>query len=149
MSGRIRALALCLFSHRGRILVNEAHDPVKEFTYCRPIGGGIEFGERAADAIKREILEELGASIQNVRYVGTLENIFMYLGRPEHEIVLVFDGEFQDKGMYERQFLEGNESDGQPFKAEWRELSSFGTTVQLVPEGLTELVRVHHARPSV
>jgi hypothetical protein len=41
----IRPLAICLFTHRGRILVNEAHDPVKDRRFCRPLEGGTEVGE--------------------------------------------------------------------------------------------------------
>ena len=59
---RIRPIALCLFRHAGRILVGNAYDAVKQEHYCRPLGGGIEFGERGAEAIVREIREELGAA---------------------------------------------------------------------------------------
>ena len=86
---RIRPLALCIFSFRGRILVNEAHDPVKDQSYCRPLGGGIDFGEPSELAVVREIREELGAAVTNLRFLGTLENIFTYLGKPGHEIIQV------------------------------------------------------------
>lgn len=79
---RIRHLALCIFHHRGKILVNEFVDPVKGLTLFRPLGGGIEFGERSADAIVREIREELGQPISDLRLIGTLESIFTYLGKP-------------------------------------------------------------------
>ena len=48
----------------GRILVGHTYDTVKQDHYCRPLGGGIEFGERGAGAIMREIWEELGAEIE-------------------------------------------------------------------------------------
>lgn len=137
---RIRPLAICLLCNAGRILVNEAHDPVKGLTFYRPLGGGIEFGETAAEAVVREIREELGASVRNVRYIGTLENIFTYLGEPGHEIVLVFDGEFEDASLYQREFLEGRESNGEVFRAEWRALSSFHERAPVFPEGLTPLL---------
>ena len=44
-SALIRPLALCLLRRSGSVLVNEAHDHVKNERFCRPIGGGIEFGE--------------------------------------------------------------------------------------------------------
>ena len=62
--GRIRPIALCLFRHDSRILVGHAYDTVEQDHYCRPLGGGIEFGERGAGAIMREIWEELGAEIE-------------------------------------------------------------------------------------
>jgi ADP-ribose pyrophosphatase YjhB (NUDIX family) len=138
---RIRALAICVFRHGGRVLVNEAHDPVKGLTFCRPLGGGIEFGETGAQAVVREIREEIGAEVAGIRYIGTLENIFMYLGRPGHEIVQVYDGELVDSALYEQAFIPGVESDGQSFRACWRELGSFGPALPLFPDGLVELLR--------
>jgi NADH pyrophosphatase NudC (nudix superfamily) len=137
----IRPLAICLLRKGDRILVNEAFDGVKRQTFYRPLGGGIEFGETAADAVTREIREELGAAVRNLRYIDTLENIFTYLGEPGHEIVLVFDGEFEDASLYERDALRGKESDGEPFTARWRELSSFSDAAPLFPEGLATLLR--------
>ncbi|MBV6822129.1 NUDIX domain-containing protein [Pseudomonas sp. PD9R] len=58
---RIRPLALCIFHHRGKILVNRFYDDEKQLSLYRPIGGGIEFGERSADAVVREVQDELGA----------------------------------------------------------------------------------------
>lgn len=79
---RIRNIAICVFHHQGKILVNAFPDPVKQQTLFRPLGGGIEFGERSADAIVREIREELNLPIRNVRLLGTLESLFTYLGSP-------------------------------------------------------------------
>jgi len=70
---RIRALALCIFHRNGRILVHEFQDAVKQQTVFRPIGGGIEFGEHSAEAIVREVQEELAQPIHSLRLLGTLE----------------------------------------------------------------------------
>jgi ribosomal protein S18 acetylase RimI-like enzyme/ADP-ribose pyrophosphatase YjhB (NUDIX family) len=137
----IRALAICLFLHEGRVLVNEAHDPVKGLSFCRPLGGGIEFGETGAQAVVREVREEIGAEVTDVRYVGTLENIFTYLGRPGHEIVLVYDARLVDVSLYQRGVVAGTESGGQPFVASWRPIGSFGPKLPLFPDGLVELLR--------
>ena len=137
---RIRPLALCVLSHDGRILVNEAHDPVKGQSYGRPLGGGIEFGEPSELAVVREIREELGAEVTNLRFLGTLENIFTNLGNPGHEIVQVYDGDFVDRALYQRPFLPGVESDGTPFQAYWRARSYFTATLPLFPDRLTELL---------
>ena len=137
---RIRPLAICVLSFGGRILVNEAHDPVKGRTYCRPLGGGIDFGEPSALAVAREIREELSAEVTDLRFLGTLENIFTSLGKPEHEIVQVYDGDFVDRALYQRPFLPGAESDGTPFQAHWRARSYFSAALPLFPDGLTELL---------
>lgn len=137
----IRPLALCIFHHQGRILVNEAHDPIKDQRFCRPLGGGIEFGESSRAAIVREIQEELGAQAVHLRLIGTLESIFTYRGKPHHEIIQIYDGEFADTALYALPWLPGAESDGTPFQAVWREMTYFTDTVPLVPEGLAELLR--------
>jgi 8-oxo-dGTP pyrophosphatase MutT (NUDIX family) len=146
---QIRALAICVFSDNGRVLVNEAHDPVKGLRSCRPLGGGIQFGETGAKAVAREIFEEIGAEVANLRYVGTLENIFTYRGAPGHEIVQVYDGDLVERTLYARTIVPGVESDGQPFQAVWRALDSFGPELPLYPDGLVELLRAKGSRVAV
>ncbi len=72
----IRPISLAVIRHDDRILVFEGHDPSRDERFYRPLGGGIESGERAEDAVKRELREEVGAELINVRYIGTLENLF-------------------------------------------------------------------------
>ena len=141
---RIRPLALCLFRHEGRILVNHAYDTVKQDHYCRPLGGGIEFGERGAQAVVREIREELGAEIEDVRRLGMLENLFTCEGEAGHEIVLLFDAVFADRSLYDRAVLHGREQDAavEAFTAEWKSLDELAAgPARLVPEGLMAFLR--------
>ncbi|WP_160108712.1 NUDIX hydrolase [Pseudomonas izuensis] len=138
---RIRPLALCIFHHHGKILVNRFTDDVEKRTLFRPIGGGIEFGERSVDAIVREVQEELGLSISDVRLIGTLESIFTYAGKPGHEIVQVYDARFDDANTYEKPWLQGHESDGASFRATWCSSSCFTAESPLVPEGLYDLLK--------
>lgn len=137
----IRALALCLFSHQGRILVNEAIDPANGQRFCRPLGGGIEFGEPSIQTIVREIREEIGADIEHLRWIGTLENIFTYQGELGHQIVQVYDGEFSNKAFYHQSQIPGTESDGHRFTAVWRDLDTFTPEMPLVPQGLLSLIK--------
>ena len=146
---QIRAIAICIFRDNGRILVNEEHDPVKGLSFCRPLGGGIEFGASGAKAVAREMFEEIGAQVANLRYIGTLENIFTYRGQLCHEIVQVYDGELVERSLYERAFIPGIESDGQPFQAMWRMLGAFGPKLALVPNGLIELLRAKESNVAV
>lgn len=138
---RIRALALCVFHHNGKILVNEFRDPVSLQTCFRPVGGGIEFGETSAEAIAREVQEELELTMADMRLLGTLESLFVYNGKPGHEIVQVYDATFIDPGVYEHAQIDGNESDGAPFTARWHDSSSFSEQSPLVPKGLQDLLR--------
>lgn len=138
---RIRALALCVFHHQGKILVNRFHDPVADKTFYRPIGGGIEFGETSREAIVREVQEELGLSMKDLRLLGTLESLFVYNGKPGHEIVQVYDARFEDTQVYEQLQIVGHESDGAPFTASWQDGSSFTDHSPLVPVGLQALLK--------
>jgi 8-oxo-dGTP pyrophosphatase MutT (NUDIX family) len=136
----IRPLALCIFHHDGKILVNEFSDPATKQTFFRPLGGGIEFGETSAQAIEREVQEELGLSITDVRLLGTLESLFTYAGKPGHEIVQVYDASFVDPSVYELAHLNGQESDGAAFVAKWISCDSLTGESPLVPEGLYGLL---------
>lgn len=139
---RIRTIAICLFSYNGSILVAEGVDAVKGQTFYRPLGGGIEFGEYGVDTVAREIREEIGAEVRpgSLRYLGTLENIFVYEGLPGHEIVLVYDGELADAALYKQGEIRAQEDDGVPFRALWKSLAEFGPGAPLYPDGLKELL---------
>lgn len=138
----IRPIAVCIFSQNGRILVLEGYDPTKQEIFYRPLGGGIEFGEHSQEALTREIREELGTAVTNLNYLATLENRFMFDGRPGHEIVQVYDGQFVDKSLYHYPVIKGIEEDG-PFNAFWKSLSDFTgpKAPALYPDGLLELLR--------
>ncbi|HXI02331.1 MAG TPA: NUDIX domain-containing protein [Candidatus Saccharimonadales bacterium] len=138
---RIRPVALCVLRRDGRMLVMEGKDPLSREPFLRPLGGTVEFGERAEEAVRREILEELGEEIGSPRRLGVLENIFHYGGRTNHEIVFVFEAEFRDPGVYEREHLEAVEADGTPLKVRWVESAAIGAQgPPLYPAGLDALV---------
>jgi len=141
-AGKIRPIVLCLFRQRDRILVSRDYDSVKMDYYYRPLGGGTEFGETSRDAVIREIREELGAEIENVVWLGTIENIFTLEGDPGHEIVLIYDATFVDRSLYERDALIGHELEiGSSFVAEWMSLDDLQRgPARLVPEGLAALI---------
>jgi 8-oxo-dGTP pyrophosphatase MutT (NUDIX family) len=135
----LRAIAICLFRHNGRILVGEGVDHVKNEVFYRPLGGSIEFGEYSKETIHREIMEEIGTTVKDLNYLGLLENIFTYEGHKGHEIVLVYDGSFIDETLYKEEVIEGDEL-GWPFRAYWKKLSEFGPDKPLYPDGLLEML---------
>jgi 8-oxo-dGTP pyrophosphatase MutT (NUDIX family) len=142
--GIIRPLVICLFKNNGSILVAEGYDSVKGENYYRPIGGGIEYGELSTDALIREVKEEIGADIYNLKFLGTVENIFTYNGDIGHEIVMIYDATFVDTSFYRTNSFEGKEDDGTIFKLIWYPLSEFKKgKLRLVPENLLELVCQH------
>jgi 8-oxo-dGTP pyrophosphatase MutT (NUDIX family) len=139
-SHHIRVVALCVFHRSGQILVNESFDSHKRASFYRPLGGGIEFGETSAEAIKREISEELGAAITNLKLLGAIENIFSFEGKQGHEFIQIFDAEFLDPELYTKGFIQGKESDGMPIRAAWHGLGTFSETKPLYPDGLLDLL---------
>ena len=138
---RIRPLAICVFRNNDRILVMEGYDPLKKQTFFRPLGGGIEFGEHSEETIHREIMEEIGTEVRDLKYLGTLENIFVFDGVQGHEIVQVYDGVLKDSGLYEQAEVEGREANGELIRAMWRGLDEFGEGKSILyPDDLLELL---------
>jgi len=72
----------------------------------RPVGGTIEFGERAADALSREFREELGEDICDLQALCVLENLYTHNGAGGHEIVFVFSANFVKTRAYRRESYE-------------------------------------------
>ena len=143
-SGRVRPIALCVVRQDGRLLVFEGFDSVKGDHYYRPLGGAIEFGEHSKAAAVREMAEEINAEVRNLRWLGVLENIFTVDGRPGHEIVMIYEGDFADETMYSRSPIWGQEDDGSPLKVVWKPMDDFKTGKgRLVPEGLLKLLEEH------
>ncbi|MFQ5986301.1 MAG: NUDIX hydrolase [Thermoplasmata archaeon] len=136
-----RPLAICVLREDDKLFVFEGYDAPKDEAYYRPLGGTIEFGEPARQAVERELQEEIEAELTNLRFLGVLENIFTNEGETGHEIVLIFEGDFVNRSLYEVEALEGQEEDGMSFEASWKPLSLFRQgEAPLYPDGLLELL---------
>jgi ADP-ribose pyrophosphatase YjhB (NUDIX family) len=107
--GRIRPVALALVFRGEEILVEVGLDHVEAYTFSRPLGGTIEFGERGEEAIARELREEIGAEADVLGQFATIENLFTYEGELGHEIVLVYECTLRDPSFYERDAWEAPE----------------------------------------
>lgn len=139
---QIRPIAICVFRKNGRILVFEGYDPIKQETYYRPLGGGIEFGESGEVAVRREIMEELHSEITELRHLGFLENIFIFNGKPGHEIVMVYNGGLKESGLYEQAVMDIEEANGEIVRAMWKSLDEFGEGKSILyPTGLLEMLK--------
>ena len=139
----IRTIAICVFRHNDHILVAEGYDAVKNEYFYRPLGGGIEFGERSAETICREIMEEINAEVDrnSLKLLATIENIFHFSGSLGHEVVFIYDGELKDAALYERHLIQGKEANGEGIRAVWKSLADFGDGgLILYPTGLLQLL---------
>ncbi|MBW4488058.1 MAG: NUDIX hydrolase [Trichocoleus desertorum ATA4-8-CV12] len=139
---QIRVLALGLIQDRqaaaaekgDRIFVSEGYDPVKQKTFYRALGGGVDFGETSLIALQREFQEEIQAELANIRYLGCLENLFVFDGRSGHELIQLYKCDFADPKFYELDELIFVEGDRQK-KALWVESDRFKSgELTLVPE---------------
>jgi ADP-ribose pyrophosphatase YjhB (NUDIX family) len=140
IEGEIRAIAIAVIRDRGRILVWDDHDPSTGRVVSVPVAGGIEFGETGAEAVARELREELGAVARETRFLGLIEDIFEWNGARRHELHLVFDVALEGRSIYEADEIEIVEDDGDRYLARWRALSEFGGASVLAPTGLRELI---------
>jgi 8-oxo-dGTP pyrophosphatase MutT (NUDIX family) len=134
-----RPVALALIRRRDEILVGPVTELDGTLIGRRPPGGTIEFGESGRDAVLREIREELGVDVTDIRYVGTIENIYTFRGKPEHELVRIYEARFSDPSLYSRDVFDCVEADGQRFTCVWRRVPDPGEP--LFPEGLLDLIR--------
>jgi len=103
--------------------------------FVRLLGGSIEFGESAVDAVRREFREEVGSELESLRLLGVLENRFELDGVPGHEVIFVFLGELSDRPLYD--FDEIPILDVPGLCAVWWVP---GGAPRLVPPALTELL---------
>ncbi len=110
----IRPIAVARLCRNGDYLVERGYDKVKDEYFYRAIGGGINFGEKAEDALIREYKEELGIDITVGKLFDVEQNIFTFNGKEGHEIVFIYDVEFADSSLYEQDvfpFLEESKSE--------------------------------------
>jgi ADP-ribose pyrophosphatase YjhB (NUDIX family) len=136
----IRPIAICIFRQNGCLLVGRGRDEQRNETYYRPPGGAIEFGERALEAVRREIREEIHAEIESPQLLGVLENTFQLEGEPKHELVFVFEARFSDLALYARSELTLYEP-GWDGRLTWEPVLSFQNGAPpLYPEGLLDLL---------
>ncbi len=138
----IRPISICLFRKDNKILVSECFDSIKQDYFCRPLGGGIDFGESSQEAMLREIEEEISIAVENLYLIKVIENIFVYEGKQGHEVVFVYDAEFVDKSWYEKEELTCYESSIQTkFTARWLSIAEMKhQNIRLVPEGLASVL---------
>lgn len=130
---RIRAVVLGLIQDGSRLFVSEGFDPVKQDSFYRALGGGVEFGETSLDALKREFREELQAELTNIHYLCCLENLFTFNGKPGHELVQLYRCNFVDPSFYQQEQISFVDS-GQSYVASWIERHRFQSgELRLVP----------------
>jgi ADP-ribose pyrophosphatase YjhB (NUDIX family) len=135
----IRVAALALIRSGDRLLVERGYDSTKAEVFYRLLGGMVELGELGADAVRRELREELGVEADVGERLAAIENVFTWEGERRHELLLV----------YECTLADGAVPDGEWKAAEnhvvhevcWKRTADFGAGGEkLYPEELLALL---------
>ncbi|HSO27350.1 MAG TPA: NUDIX domain-containing protein [Anaerolineales bacterium] len=92
MTKQIEFIARLVLVSGDHILLTQKH--ARGYSYLP--GGHIEFGESAADALNRELQEEIGGRARVGAFLGALEQSFSARGKFHHEINLVFWGVLEE-----------------------------------------------------
>jgi len=138
---QLRSIAVGIFERDSQILCGPVHADDGTIKGWRPLGGAIHFGERAAEALAREIHEETGQAITDIRPLGVLENLFNHEGAQGHEIVFVLAAQFSNDTLYDADQLAFREGDGPEMTAKWVSLAKARAgRMRLFPDGLTDLL---------
>lgn len=90
---------VCGLYWEGRNLLLANHKSLALNDFWSPPGGGIEFGQTASAALKREILEETGLTVR----VGKLLFVCEFIQNPLHAVELFFEV-FYEKGVLKTGF---------------------------------------------
>ncbi len=129
---QIRPLAVAVIRKENKILAFKGYDDVKNETFYRLIGGGIEFGEKGSETVKREFMEEFGIEPINIRYLTTVENIFTFNGHQGHEIVLVYEADLPEHLKNQNQFIGVEDK----LKGKYAEFVEIDRRHKIYPEGV-------------
>lgn len=111
MSNYIRPISLAVLRRPGdkALLLDAGYDSKKHSSFYRPLGGGIDFGERSEEALIREFMEEIGKEIEVVKPICVDENIFVYNGEQGHQIMFVHECKFVNEADYSIEKIQGVE----------------------------------------
>jgi mutator protein MutT len=96
----IAAAVAVIMECRGEILFGlRKHDPGRGMLDLP--GGFVDPGETAEEAVRREIMEELGIAIPEIRYLFSLPNCYPYRGMVYDTLDLIFLVRFDERPQIE------------------------------------------------
>lgn len=126
-AGLIETVARAVVVKDGKVLLCRSKGGDK---YYLP-GGHIEFGEKAATALEREILEETSLGSKSKEFLGVVENSFLQHGKKHCEINLVYRAEIEDGQVRSAEDW---------IEFDWVDVSSIDA-VELLPTEMKDFIR--------
>ena len=137
----MRNAALCVFRRGDAFLVAEIYDPRSGIVLHRPPGGGVDEGETPEQAVRREIREELGIALKDIRTLGAIPHVWHWNGRAVAERAWVFLANPADDDRLSRgETPDVIEADGERWRTLWRPIQSDETLPPLCPAKLAEFL---------
>ncbi|XEC97518.1 NUDIX domain-containing protein [Paenibacillus tarimensis] len=106
-----------------------------EETFYRFPGGGVDFGETAAEAIKRELIEEFDLQSEIGALACLNESIIEYNGKKRHDCTILHWGSIDDTHVLDS--INHNEREG--IKLTWRTWDQLKER-PLYPEGILDFL---------
>lgn len=95
------AATAAILKYRGKIIfVRRGHDPGKGMLDLP--GGFVDYNESAEEGLLREINEETGFEVKNLKYFGSNPNVYEYKNVTYHTCDLCFTGEVEDISVFRK-----------------------------------------------
>jgi ADP-ribose pyrophosphatase YjhB (NUDIX family) len=135
----IRPVAIGLLRDGDRLLVAEVRNDDGGLKGWRPLGGGIEFGETARDALRREFLEELGVDVEITGDPMIFENLYEHADHTGHEIIFAYPVQVADAAVRRHDRFQIDEN-SQAVWVEWVAIERFARGEVLFPLALGPLL---------
>jgi 8-oxo-dGTP pyrophosphatase MutT (NUDIX family) len=137
----VRQAALCVFRRGDAFLVAEIRDPKSGVVLHRPPGGGVDKGETPEQTVRREIREELGITLTDIRTLGAIHHVWHRNGRAVAERAWMFlANPADDERLSRGEAPDLIEPGGARWRTLWRPIRSDEALPLLCPAKLAALL---------
>ena len=146
----IQVKAIGLHWRDGLLLATEVFDDAGRLTGVRPLGGGMEFGERWQEALQREFQEELGVEVEVQGPPLVMENLYTHQGAVGHEVLFIANVEFDATPFAQLDHIRFRENNGTWCTARWFDVAALDMPggPALYPAGLKQALFASADRPA-